>query len=188
MEDTYMLIKEKTITARDGKQYVIRSIQEKDAALSLNHKKCTSGESDFLVKYPEEWTATVEDEEARIKRELESPFDATVGVFDGDKIAGITHVGLQRQHIKLMHRASVGLSVRAEYQGIGLGSILMDEAIEFAREKGFLQLELGVYANNDKARSLYEKKDFKECGINPRAFRLKDGTMIDEVLMIKYLK
>ena len=41
---------------------------------------------------------------------------------------------------------------------------------------GFEQVELGVYSDNDRARHMYKKMGFKEYGMNPRAFKLKDGT------------
>ena len=41
---------------------------------------------------------------------------------------------------------------------------------------GFEQVELGVYSDNDRARHMYKEMGFKEYGMNPRAFKLKDGT------------
>ena len=37
--------------------------------------------------------------------------------------------------------------------------------------------------DNERARHLYTKNGFKEYGINPRAFKLKDGTYCDEIIM-----
>ena len=48
---------------------------------------------------------------------------------------------------------------------------------------GCEQAELGVYSDNDRARHMYKKMGFKEYGMNPRAFKLKDGTYRDEIIM-----
>ena len=63
----------------------------------------------------------------------------------------------------------------------------IQKAIDKARELGFDQLELGVYADNERAMGLYKKMGFKEFGRTPRAFKLKDGTYIDEVNMVLFL-
>lgn len=55
----------------------------------------------------------------------------------------------------------------------------MQLAIDQTRANGFEQLELGVYSDNVRAIHLYEKFGFERYGIQPRAFKLKDGTYRD---------
>ena len=81
----------------------------------------------------------------------------------------------------------MGISVRQEYSGYGLGSLMVDIAVKQAKENGFEQIELGVFSDNNKAIHLYEKFGFEKYGIQPRAFKLKDGTYRDEVIMVKML-
>ena len=45
------------------------------------------------------------------------------------------------------------------------------------------QLELGVMAHNKRAISLYEKLGFRPYGTLPNASRLKNGEVLDEILM-----
>ena len=61
------------------------------------------------------------------------------------------------------------------------------EAARHDRANGFEQLELGVYSDNARAIHLYEKFGFERYGIQPRAFKLKDGTYRDEIIMVKML-
>lgn len=63
----------------------------------------------------------------------------------------------------------------------------MERGIDFAKKAGFEQLELGVFADNDRALCLYKKMGFEEIGRIPRAFRLPDGSYIDEITMVKML-
>ena len=81
----------------------------------------------------------------------------------------------------------MGISVRKEYWGCGLGSYLMQLAIDQTRTNGFEQLELGVFSDNTRAIHLYEKVGFERCGTIPHAFKLKDGTYRDEIMMVKML-
>ena len=50
--------------------------------------------------------------------------------------------------------------------------------VEAARQMGYAQLELGVFADNLRAAALYESLGFQEWGRMRNAFRLKDGTMV----------
>ena len=54
------------------------------------------------------------------------------------------------------------------------------------RKGGSEKVEL-VYSDNARAIHLYEKFGFERYGIHPRAFKLKDGTYRDEIIMVKML-
>ena len=107
-----------------------------------------------------------------------------VGAFAGETLVGEIGVGQVRPHIKYRHRAGMGISIVRSHWGCGLGRFLMQLAVEQARALGFEQLELGVYP---RAIHLYEKGGFERYGVLPHAFKLKDGTYRDEILMVKML-
>ena len=113
----------------------------------------------------------------------ESDRDFMVNAYIGDELIGDLGVTLIRPHVKYLHRAYLGMSIRLKYTGMGLGSFMMQVALEQAKANGFEQVELGVYSDNDRARHMYKKMGFKEYGMNPRAFKLKDGTYRDEIIM-----
>ena len=48
---------------------------------------------------------------------------------------------------------------------------------------GYEQIELGVYSDNVKAQSLYKKHGFEVWGSVKNAYKLKDGTYRDEIMM-----
>ena len=105
---------------------------------------------------------------------------------DGE-LVGNCGVNAMSDHFKMRHRASLGISIKKKAWGLGLGTLLMEKALEQAKENGFTQVELGVFADNDRARYLYRKLGFTEMGCIPKAFCLKDGTYRDEVQMVKFL-
>ena len=51
-----MELPEKRILLKDGREAVIRSAQPGDAAEMAAFMKTTAGETDFLLRYPEECT------------------------------------------------------------------------------------------------------------------------------------
>ena len=108
-------------------------------------------------------------------------------MFDGEEQVGDVAVCCVKNALKTRHRAVMGISIEQKYWGCGLGSYLMQLAVDQTRANGFEQLELGVYSDNARAIHLYEKFGFERYGIQPRAFKLKDGTYRDEIIMVKML-
>ncbi len=53
--------------------------------------------------------------------------------------------------------------VAPESQGRGIGKILLEEAVQFCRRRGFNRIYLWTFAGLDRARHLYEKWGFKLC-------------------------
>ena len=182
-----MRIEEETITLKDGRKLTLRSAEEKDSQTMIDYMVRTAEETHFLCRYPEEVSLDLEREKKFINGIIESENSVWFTVFDGDKAVGNCSVSGHSPHAKLRHRCDFAIALEQDYCGCGLGGILMSKAIEKARELGFEQMELGVYADNESGLALYRKMGFQEMGRNLRAFRLKDGTYIDEINMILFL-
>ncbi|MBO4457377.1 MAG: GNAT family N-acetyltransferase [Butyrivibrio sp.] len=182
-----MRIEEEKITLKDGRILSLRSAEEKDAQTMLDYLIKTAEETHFLVRYPEEISPDLEKEKEIINNTLEAEDSVWFTVFDGDKAVGNCAIACHRNQIKLKHRCDFAIAIEQAYCGCGLGTILMTKAIDKARELGFEQLELGVFADNEKGIALYKKMGFKEMGRNLKAFKQKDGTYIDEINMILFL-
>src|SRR5690606_7337844 len=58
----------------------------------------------------------------------------------------------------------LGMGIRKEYRGMGLGKRLIQATIEDAESKGLERIELWVFENNRNAISLYLKNGFKVEG------------------------
>lgn len=59
----------------------------------------------------------------------------------------------------------------------------MDACIECAKKAGYLQLELDVVADNDRAIALYKSAGFREYGRNPRGFQSRTAGFQEVVYM-----
>jgi len=99
----------------------------------------------------------------------------------GSTIVGWCDVG-RREREGFRHTAELGMGLRAEVRGSGLGSRLLKRTIALCRQRGIEKLELQVYASNAPARGIYEKFGFDVEGRRVRARKL-DGRYDDIVLM-----
>lgn len=181
-----MIFPTKDIILKDGRKAVLRNPGEDDAAAMIEFMRTCAAETDFILRYPEECTMTEQQETAFIESSNASPYDVmTVCEVSGD-IAGICSISFER-HIKTRHRASVAIAIKRKYWGLGIGTAMFSEMIASAREKGVLQLELDYIEGNERARRLYEKAGFMEVARRPDAIRLRDGTKLSEISMIKKL-
>ena len=170
----------------NGELLTVRSLCTEDAEALEVFRCATYSETHFMARYPEEG-ANLETVRKGLAGSEASALNFEVGAFAGEKLVGEFGVAQVRPHIKYRHRAGMGISVLKEAWGCGLGSFLMQLAVDQAKTNGFEQLELGVYSDNARAIHLYEKFGFERCGTTPHAFKLKDGTYRDEIMMVKML-
>ena len=181
-----MKIEPRMFTLPSGEVLTVRSLCADDAEALSAFRNATYSETYFMARYPEE-CASLEAVQKGLAGSESSALNFEVGAFAGTKLVGDFGVAQVRPHIKYRHRAVMGISVLKETWGCGLGSFLMQLAVDQAKANGFEQLELGVYSDNARAIHLYEKFGFERCGTMPHAFKLKDGTYRDEIMMVKML-
>ncbi|MBR1640980.1 MAG: GNAT family N-acetyltransferase [Butyrivibrio sp.] len=179
-----MKITEQKYLLPNGEEAIIRSAGSEDAMKVKLHRELTAAETHFMAREPEDGPMNLERIAEGLKSVEDSERDFMVSAFVGDELVGDLGVTLVRPHVKYLHRAYLGMSIKEKYTGMGLGSFMMKVALDQAKKNGFEQVELGVFSDNDRARHMYEKMGFKEFGMNPRAFKLKDGTYRDEIIMV----
>lgn len=75
------------------------------------------------------------------------------------------------------------MAVAHEWRGRGMGSSLMEAAIEWARERGLHKLSLSVWPHNAAAIALYRKYGFVEEGHRVKQIRRQSGELWDIVDM-----
>ncbi len=78
--------------------------------------------------------------------------------------------------------ADVAIYLHPDYQGRGLGSWLLEQAIAFAPSIGIETLTATIFASNDSSLRLFEKFGFERWGYMPRVARL-EGVEKDLVLV-----
>ena len=162
----------------NGNVLLIREAAAEDARAVLDYVEAVSGESDFLSFGPGEFELT-EAEEAdylRTCRDSENQI-FILGLIQGEIVASIVFSAGRRPRVR--HSGEFGMSVRKQYWGLGIGSLMLDTLIDWARGTQIVKkINLRVRTDNERAIALYERKGFVIEGTIRKQILL-DGTYFD---------
>jgi RimJ/RimL family protein N-acetyltransferase len=131
------------------------------------------------------WRAPAD--ERRYLRTTEHHPDAAVFVAeDGRSIVG--RLSLSRDpHPASRHVADLGLMVAASHRRRGVGTLLLHQAVAWARETGIRKLELHVFPWNEPALGLYESFGFEREGYRRRHYE-RGPELVDAILMAYFVE
>lgn len=184
-----MVIDEMWFDMKDGRKALIRSPREEDIEGMLDHLRVSAGETEFIIRCPEECDKYTYENEKKLFEQLNASEDNAmlVCLVDG-RVAGNSQIMFNSKR-KTRHRANVAIALNREFWNQGIGTRLFEEMIRLAEGRGdILQMELEVVEGNDRARHLYEKMGFRIVGVRPDAIRQKDGALRDEYVMIRKME
>ncbi len=174
-------------TLSNGKQLNIRPVRLADAEGLIALLTTVDGETKFLAREIGEFCTDVLQEKAFIQRLLDNKRRVfLVAEVDG-KIVGNCSLDLVRNLKRYLHRSTMGITVIKDYWRMGIGSLLLTELLQQAKQLGYEQVELTVVATNSRAIALYERFGFEKVGVNPKSLKYADGSYVDEYNMIKFL-
>ena len=181
-----MIIEEVKFKLKDGREAVLRSPKEEDVESTLEYLVISAGETDFILRYPEECGKyTPEGEKKLFEQKNASPNEAMIMCVVDGRVVGNCEISFFRG-MKTRHRASIGIALISEFWNQGIGTKMFEEMIRLAETREEVtQLELEFVEGNARARHLYEKMGFRIAGVHPNAIRLKNGTLLNNYLMVK---
>ena len=181
-----MRFESRTIVLKNGERALLRQVQPTDAEEMLVFLRETSRESDFLLRYPEENIMGISEEVQFLEGICQSDNKIMLACFIDGSVAG--NISLRGNDFrKIRHRGELALAVRKAYWHLGIGRVMLTEAIGLARNLGLQYLELDYIDGNARAKGLYESLGFQEFARISRAYCQPDGTMADAVMMRKCL-
>lgn len=93
---------------------------------------------------------------------------------DGDTVVGWIDISPSSLPVSA-HVGELGMGLLKEYRGQGIGKRLMQTALDKAKQKGLLRVELEVYEHNIAGIKLYEKMGFQHEGARINAAKLDEG-------------
>jgi ribosomal protein S18 acetylase RimI-like enzyme len=97
------------------------------------------------------------------RKSIELPEDKqTLLLIDGKKAVAVFRIGSDKDDSSRGHLFS--LYVDPDSAGRGFGKGALKEAMKRNRDRGFIQMTLWVFANNETANSLYTKNGFAPTG------------------------
>jgi RimJ/RimL family protein N-acetyltransferase len=161
----------------------IRAVDERDAAALIEYLAALRAER-LPTIFRRDAVPTLDEEIEFIRRSTCQGAACFIATMDGKVVANLgvcTH-----QHPQMAHRASLGMAVLGPYRGQGIGSRLLDVAIDWGERQGLLRLELEVFSNNSGAVRLYDRKGFVVEGCRHGAVSV-DGEFVDLLLMARRL-
>ena len=167
---------------------IIRPAKVEDAEVIMTYAEHLFRSTDQVLTTPEEYTITLEQEEAWI-RGFEGNANSLLLVAEtqGRVVALLDFSAKIRW--KARHSGELGLSVHPEYQRQGLGRAMMEVLIAWARSApGVEKLILQVFETNHKAILLYQSLGFKEEGRFVKGIKQSNGAYVDLIQMYLWVK
>lgn len=158
-----------------------------DAKELLDYFKTIGDETDNLSFGSEGLPFSVEQEENYLKGLESSNRSVLFLAKDDGKIIGCSSLDCINSP-RMAHRGSYAISVRKDYWGKGVGSLLTEKIINFAKNTAKINvISLEVRSDNQRAISLYQKFGFVKIGQFKDFFIVKEQK-IDFDLMNLYLE
>ena len=168
-------------------ELLIREAEPKDAAELVAFLNRVSLETDFTSLDRDGILLTSEEMEIFLNKQASSDNQITLLAFLNDKIAGIVNITAD-QRKRVRHIGDLFIVIGKRYWNNGLGSLLLEEAIEWAQASGIMRrLQLTVQTRNQAAVHLYQKHGFVIEGRQVRGAYIEEGKFIDVYLMGKLI-
>lgn len=190
------MFRPRTITLADGRAVLLRNACPDDAEAFYEHGRAVQATTDFVVTEPDEMKGPDEMRQ-RFADLLARPGALILLAEPVSPSETHTQPGSQGEagvvgdcmlvpwaERKMAHVAGIGMGLRQDWRGVGLGAALLGAVVDHARAHPALKrLELGCYAENEPARRLYARLGFLEEGTRPSRFQKRPGVFSDEVIM-----
>lgn len=163
---------------KDGRILLIREAGPADARALLDYIEAISRETDLLSMGPGEFGLSESEEEEFLSKSLAADnWLFLLGEIDDRIVAALNFSAGHRPRVR--HSGVLGVSVQKREWGLGIGSLMLDTLIEWAKQTGIVtKLNLRVRTDNQRAIRLYERKGFITEG-TIRKEMLLDGEYFD---------
>ncbi|MDY3025041.1 MAG: GNAT family N-acetyltransferase [Streptococcus hyovaginalis] len=160
-------------------EVIFEEAQARDAQALIDFMNQVAVETDFLVLEARGFSYTVGQVSEILVASEEAANQLCLLAKVGEMIIGVINVKAP-QAAPIAHIGDIFMAVRKDYWGYGIGRILLEEVIDWAREMGTLKrLEMTVQIRNERAVKLYQSCGFDIEGIQKRGCRTDEGEWLD---------
>lgn len=168
---------------KDGSTATLRMVRPADAAQICEMTRLIVEAGEGMVRTVDEIPKTPDDTAVGIRRWMRERRGLFIVAECDRRLAGQADIRVPPLR-RLAHGGSFTISIHPRWQGKGLGRVMTQAAMDWAKEAGLAQVNLTVFASNGRARKLYESLGFIEQGIRRGYVRYEDGRVDDDVLMV----
>jgi RimJ/RimL family protein N-acetyltransferase len=175
-----LLREEVRSTLGDGRQVVVRSATVRDARRVCDLLDAVAAEpGPYVLLVPGQFDH--HDWKSRIGECRRDDVSLLVVAEVDGRPAGVA--GLHPDpHPGAAHVRQLGMSVAREFRQLGVGTAVVTALIGWARDRGVVKVELGVFPHNEPAIAFYRRHGFVDEG-RRRAHYVRGAALLDEVLM-----
>ena len=172
---------------REGRPFRVRAARPDDSP-SLGALLAELVRDDlYILLSPEEVSTDDLRRVEEIARAESVPDRWFLGVVEVDeRVVGMVDIRAAPMR-RCAHVCELGIGLGGIARDRGIGTGVMQRAIEIARGMGFEKMRLFVIDGNDRARHVYDRTGFRETGRFVREVRVGDGTA-DLVVMERDLR
>jgi len=171
--------------AKNGEEIMLRYAVPKDAGDIIQTVKSASPERSYvLMEHYGKNPASEKEYITGLDRQRNLLLVALAGSTVVGSLAGLQADGGQRP--QTAHILKIGLHLTEAYRGQGIGSEMLNYAIEWAEEHGFKKMEASIFTTNKRSLRMFGRAGFDEECKKRRQFRV-GNEFIDEVCMGKLL-
>ena len=161
---------------------IIKEASPEDALARIEYSKKIGSETDNLSFGAEGFPISVEGEEEYIRSVLKDERSCSFFAWRDKEIIG--DVSLSGMPRRMNHRAELGITVLKSEWNKGLGSRLLEMAIEYAKSHGIEIINLEVRSDNVRAIHVYEKFGFRKIGTSPAYFKIGDSYIDFDIMYL----
>ncbi|CAM3098276.1 GNAT family N-acetyltransferase [Lactococcus laudensis] len=167
-------------------EIIVREAEPKDAQKLINFLNQVGKESHFLTLDEVGILMTATQMSEYLAQIAEKDNNAYLLAIVNDEIAGVISLTADF-HERIRHIGDLFIAVSQNFQGYGIGHILMADMLEFIQEIGVIKrLELQVQKRNERAIHLYQKNSFEIESIRKFGARDELGNLIDVLEMVRF--
>ena len=116
-------VNERVLNSKGDIKIRLRTATSADAASVLNLARLVFQTSEFVLTEPDEFKVTLEEEEKRIDTMEQAPLKLLLVAAIDDQLVGMLDF-LNGHRKRISHTGIIGMSVKSEYRGKGIGGML----------------------------------------------------------------